>query len=78
MKMRVQNNSASEASRKKWFIPSIVTFGGTLVANEVKKISNEFGGQDGSLVGELPRAPSWLRHCHTAISWDELVKFVLN
>jgi len=38
-----------------WFVPPIVTFWVTLVANEVKKISNEFvWGQDGSLWAVAP------------------------
>jgi len=41
VKTELQNNAASEASRKFfWLVPPIVTFWGTLVANEVKKNFN--------------------------------------
>ena len=56
---------AERAEKNVVCIPNcdILGVGPTLVANKVKKISNEFvWGQDGSFGGKLPRAPSWLRH----------------
>jgi len=43
--VRVQNNAASEASRIFLFVPSFMTFWGyIIVANEDKKLSNNFVG----------------------------------
>jgi len=75
MKLGVQNNAVTGASRIFfWFVPPIVTFWGTLVANEVQKIPNvgarlQFGGN-------CLRAPSWLRHWFRRPVEDNWLKFL--
>jgi len=50
--------------RNEWDITPFVTFWGTLVANEVQKLSNKFVlvlGQEGSLWDSCPPVPLYLR-----------------
>ena len=63
MKMRLQNNAANEASRKKLVCTlSCDILGVHQSQMKSKNCSNEFvWGQDGSR--EAPSAPSWLRNC---------------
>ena len=58
MKMVVQNNAASEASRKMFGLyPQLWHSGDTLVANEVKNFSNEFVWGGKTAVWGLPPCP---------------------
>ena len=62
MKTGVQNNAVSLWAKRAeiffWFVPPIVTFWGTLVANEVKKFfqMNLFGGKTAVWRAIAPRA----------------------
>ena len=59
LRVGVQNNAMSKASRKiiLWFTTPLVTFWGTVVANEVKLLSNKFVGTRRQLGCKLPSAP---------------------
>jgi len=59
IKMGVQNNVANKATIIFWFVHPIVTFWGTLVANDINKFfSNEFvGGKTAAGGGQLPMFP---------------------
>ena len=58
--MRVGTEQRCERSEEKnWFVPPLVTFWGTLVANEVNKnLPYKFVGGKQAVWSSYPRAPS--------------------
>ena len=54
---RFQNGVQNNAAKKILFVPLLVTLWGTLVANEVKNVSNFVLGQEGNLGAIALRAP---------------------